>query len=155
VRPPSHRGTPVTILSQPSHPRVPLTRNRLAAYDLRVIQRATSLVRELDGELEAQLRHAAGAADRLRLLRETANQITRTANDAVHAYRRANRSVDTELGRDAANIQAATEVRGLLHAARRDLLAVLDSASRHYPSAEAITAPAAERTGRDAGTGSS
>lgn len=129
-------------LSRRSRPRMPVRRNRLAAYDLLTIQRASSVISDLDAELDAKLEHEANARERLRLLRETTNQITRAANDAVQAYRRASRAVNAELEKPNANITAAKEMRAHLGAARRELLGVLDVASRRYPWAGESVSPA-------------
>lgn len=101
--------------------------------ELRVVQRAGAMITELGVELDRQLAIEARPAERLRLLRETTNRITRIANDAVYAYARASRAVTVEQGRQNGNLAAANEMRGLLDAARVDILDVLAVARRRYP----------------------
>lgn len=66
------------------------------------------------------------------MLRETTNRITRTANDAVHAYRRASRAIEIELAKPNGDGDAAREMRGLLNDARGEVLRVLEIAGGRY-----------------------
>jgi hypothetical protein len=105
--------------------------------DLRVVQRAGSMITDLGMDLDRQLLSETRPAERMRMLRETTNRITRAANDAVIAYARASRAVGAERARSNGNIAAAEEMRVLLDAARLDLLGVLEIARRRYPWADA------------------
>lgn len=116
-------------------PRVAAMRRLTArTADLRAIQRASSLIVDLGAELDARLRAETRPRERMRMLRETTNRITRTANDAVEAYRRASRAVKAELAKPNADVAAATELQAELRAARLEMLRVLDLASRRYPA---------------------
>ena len=68
------------------------------------------------------------------MLRETTNRITRTANDAVHAYRRASRAIEVELAKPDGDADAAHEMRTRLNDARSEVLRVIETASARYPS---------------------
>lgn len=102
--------------------------------DLSVIQESGALIVELDADLDRRLLKERRPKERLRMLRETTNRITRAANDAVHAYRRASRAVRLELERPDANVEAATATRTRLHKARSDVLAALAVVKRRYPA---------------------
>lgn len=135
-------GDPTTETYRP-----PARRSLVRAADLRVLQRASASIRELGAELDARLDREARPHERLRLLRETTYRITRTANDAVLAYQRASRAVVAELARPNADEAAALAVRTELHAARAELLAVLDVAAQRYPPRVAhATRPDADDT---------
>lgn len=114
-------------------PTAPGSRSRAARNDLLVVQRASTLIRELGTDLDQQLEREPRPSERLRLLRETTNRIVRTANDAVHAYRRASRSIQNELERGHPHVEAAAELSRQLQAARSELLSVIDAANRRYP----------------------
>jgi hypothetical protein len=117
--------------------RVPQGRNRLAGLDLLAIQRATTLIDDLGADLDRQLMGEARESERLRMLRETTNRITRAANDAIQAYGRARRTLNTELERRGGNTEAALAMQARLRSARKDLLRALKSANRRYPAATA------------------
>ena len=108
---------------------------RSRALDLRAIRRASSLIAELGAELDGKLMDEQRPDERMRLLRETTNRITRAANDGIQAYVRANRSLTAELARSRVDSAQAVEARGQLAAARRELLRVLEIAGRRYPTA--------------------
>jgi hypothetical protein len=129
----------MTALS-PSHPRVPRGRSRVGGYDLLVIQRAIALIDDLGSDLDRQLVAEPRPTERIRLLRETTNRITRTANDAVHAYARARRAINAQLARGdgSGNAEAALAMRAELHAARLELLHALEVAGRRYPWTDAL-----------------
>jgi len=114
-------------------PTVPGSRSRAARNDLLVVQRASTLIRELGHDLDRQLEREPRPSERLRLLRETTNRIVRTANDAVHAYRRATRSLQNELERGNEHAETAAQTSRQLQAARAELLSVLDAANGRYP----------------------
>ena len=113
------------------------------ARDVLIVQRAAPLIEDLGADLDRQLQLERRPAERLRLLRETTNRITRTANDAVHAYQRASRAVAAELAKPNGNLAGAQETRRKLSAGRAEVLRVLERAQRHYPATE----PGAGRTG--------
>ena len=119
--------------SLPTHPRVPRGRSRLGAADLLVVERATALINDLGADLDRQLGTETRESERLRMLRETTNRITRVANDAVQAYARAQRAITAHVERTDADVDAALLVRANLHTARRDLLRAIDVANRRYP----------------------
>ena len=77
------------------------------------------------------------------MLREATNRITRTANDAVHAYRRASRAIKTELERPDANVETAELMRTRLDEARARVLEALAVANERYPQVENDAASAA------------
>ncbi len=101
--------------------------------DLLLLQRAGLLITDLGRDLDGRLEGEARPSERLRFVRETTVRITRTANDAIQAYRRAKRFLDGSVaaaggdGRDFAALQAR------LSADRQALLIVLDEARRRYP----------------------
>ena len=132
--PPQRRGRAAAVEPHAPVPTAP-RRNRLAmrARDLDVVQRASATIVELGADLDEQLRDERSADQRLRVLRATTNQITRTANDAAGAYRRASRAVNAELARTDADHSAAREMRERLNAARHDVLEALEDAKRRYP----------------------
>jgi len=113
--------------------------------DVRIVQRAGSFIEDLGADLDRQMQHERRPAERMRMLRETTNRITRVANDAVHAYQRASRAVSAELAKPNPDIAAALRTRAILDAGRSDILRVLELAGHRYPStdADAETAPTA------------
>lgn len=119
----------------------PWARSRVAqrtSEDLSVVQRSGALIIDLDAELDRLLVKEQRSTERLRLLRERTNRITRAANDAVHAYRRASRVVHLELKRPDGDIEAATATLERLDQARRGVLDALEVAQRHYPAADGV-----------------
>lgn len=136
------RGT--VIGSTGSLPRAP---NRLSMRraDVLLVQRASEEIETLGDDLDRRLQRESRPAERLRMIRETTNQITRVANDAIHAYGRASRAVRAEEQRADADLGAARDMRTRLDEARASVLSVLDVASRRYqPSPEPPTDEAAE-----------
>lgn len=129
--PASGRGS--VIGSNGSLPRAP---NRLSMRraDVLLVQRASQTIETLGDDLDRRLQRESRPAERLRMIRETTNQITRVANDAIHAYGRASRAVKTEEQRPDSDLVAAREMRTRLDEARASVLAVLDVASRRYQS---------------------
>lgn len=106
-----------------------------------VIERATALVEELGVELDRQLRSERRPGERLRMLREATNRITRAANDAIQAYIRARRLVELAAERDRASHGDAEEMRERLSAARTGLLGAIAVAARRYPPPKASGGP--------------
>lgn len=111
-----------------------------------VIQQASALIEELGSTLDAQLGAQIHQAERLRLLREATNRITRAANDAIRAYGKGQRLIGSEMLRGDAHAADAAAMGRKLRGARLELLRVLETASQRYPWAS--TAPAEPRSGR-------
>ena len=116
-------------------------RHRLASRhaDLSVIQHASQLVTDLGVQLDRQLETENRPSERMRMLREMTNRITRAANDAVTAYARSKRALKTELERADADVKAVDALSERLEGARNELLKALEVASRRYPTPEAPT----------------
>jgi hypothetical protein len=121
----------------PNHPRVSQGRARIGGSDLLIMQRAIRLIDDLGADLDQRLHAETRPAERLRLLREATNRITRTANDAIQAYARGRRAVEARLDRPEARAEALA-ARDRLRDARLDLLRALDAASHRYPAAEPL-----------------
>lgn len=128
------------------HPRVPRSRNPAGGHELMLIQQASALIEELGSTLDVQLGAQSDEAERLRLLREATNRITRAANDAIRAYGKGQRLVGSEMQRGDGHAADAAAMGRKLRGARLELLRVLETASQRYPWAS--TAPAAPRMGR-------
>lgn len=111
----------------PSH-----TRLGRRTADARVVQRATASIVDLNNSLDRALRDERRPDERLRMLRETTNRITRGANDAIQAYRRASAAVDAELQMPGGDRDQAHRMRLLLDGARADMLSVLEVTSHRY-----------------------
>ena len=111
----------------PSH-----TRLGRRGADVRVVQRATTSIVDLNQSLERAMRAEPRPDARLRMLRETTNQITRAANDAIHAYRRAQAAVHAELQMPGGDRKQAQCMQLLLDGGRADILRVLEVSSRRY-----------------------
>lgn len=120
----------------------PYTRTSRRTMDLRIVQAAAPTILELIESLDRRLLNEHRASDRLRMLRDTTNQVTRTANDAIQAYRRATGAVRTELAKPTGDHAQALQTRTLLRNARAELLRVLEVTSRRYAWAEARPADA-------------
>ena len=101
------------------------------------MRRAIALIHDLGADLDRRLPSEARASERLRMLREATNRITRAANDAIQAYGRGSRTVSSELKRDGRRAEAALTTQSALRAARTELLALLSDARRRYPWADA------------------
>jgi hypothetical protein len=105
----------------------------VGSADLLVIERASLLIDDLGADLDRELNRETREAERLRMLRETTNRITRTANDAIQAYRRAVRAVNAERERNDHDDEATLAMSGRLQAARLDLLRAIEAANGRYP----------------------
>ncbi|MDQ2674920.1 MAG: hypothetical protein M3Y40_09720 [Chloroflexota bacterium] len=101
--------------------------------DVAMVQRASVEIEALGADLDRRLQRETRSTERLRMIRETTNQITRLANDAINAYARASRAVRAEEQRADADPAAARDMRRRLDEARAAMLAVLDLASQRYP----------------------
>ena len=87
----------------------------------------------LDRQIAAELR----TEEQLRHLRHATRQITRSANDGVHAYRRALVAIRQESERDDSDAVEVERTSEHLRTARARMLAALDVAGRRYPWADA------------------
>jgi hypothetical protein len=124
----------VTSEMPPVHPRLLAGPAPIGGAELRTIHRATSLVEELGADLDRRLAIELRATERLRLLRETTNRITRAANDAIDAYRAGDRAVTRHLAREEPNrATEALATRARLSAAKVELLRALEVAAQRYP----------------------
>lgn len=119
--------------------------------DLEVVRAASLSITELGSELDAQLARESRPPERLRLLRAATNRMTRTANDAIAAYRRAINALTSEQARANGDQTAASDLRDQLRAARLDLLRVIERAGERYP---AVPAESIETTDGQAPKGS-
>jgi hypothetical protein len=138
----SHRPAPAVSTS--TQHRLGLRRN-----DLEIVESASSAIADLGVELDRHLAMERRPSERMRMLREATNRITRTANDAVHAYRRASRAIKTELERPDVNVEAAELMRARLDEARGRVLQALAVASERYPQVgdrEAADPPIEDRS---------
>ncbi len=111
------------------------TPQRLArrADDLAIVRKSSHLINDLGTELDRRLLGERRTKERMQMLRETTNRITRVANDAVLAYQRTSRTLRDELARADGDKVAAARMRKRLEAARADVLHALDLARQRYP----------------------
>jgi hypothetical protein len=120
---------------QPPVPNRPLnTRLGRREPDLRLVQRTPAMIADVTQTLDRRLDTEQRSGERLRMLREATNQITRSANDAIQAYRRARDSVDAEPAMPDGDLAHARRMNADLDLARAEVLAALDVASRRYPT---------------------
>ncbi|MDQ4035030.1 MAG: hypothetical protein M3153_03795 [Chloroflexota bacterium] len=110
--------------------------SRRSSGDLRAIRRATTRIEELSAALDRQLVREARPEEQLRLLRQTTSQITRTANDAIQAYRRVTEGLRVESERDDTDPSEAARLSEALSEARTEMLHALEVASQRYPWAK-------------------
>jgi hypothetical protein len=110
--------------------------SRRSSGDLRAIRRATTRIEELSAALDRQLLREARPEEQLRLLRQTTSQITRTANDAIQAYRRVTEGLRAEADREDADATEAARLSESLSEARNEMLQALEVASQRYPWAK-------------------
>lgn len=110
--------------------------SRRSSGDLRAIRRATTRIEELSAALDRQLLREARPEEQLRLLRQTTSQITRTANDAIQAYRRVTEGLRVESERDDTDPSEAARLSEALSEARTEMLHALEVASQRYPWAK-------------------
>jgi hypothetical protein len=143
--PATGRGS--VVGSSGSLPRV-ASRLSMRRADVVLVQRASGEIETLGADLDRRLQGESRPSERLRMIRETTNQITRVANDAIHAYGRASRAVRAEEQKPDSDQVAAREMRARLDEARSAVLSVLDVASKRYGSdtdpAAALPAASAE-----------
>jgi chromosome segregation ATPase len=123
--------------------RPPNTRLGRREPDLALLQRAPAAIADVTATLDRRLADEERPGERLRMLREATNQVTRSANDAIQAYRRARAAVNAELDAPTGDHAHARRMSAQLDAARQDLLAALEQTSHRYPAARGVDAVAA------------
>ena len=106
--------------------------------DVLIVERAAVEIATLGNDLDRRLETEGRPPERLRMIRETTNQITRVANDAINAYGRVSRAIKAEEGRAQPDLVAAGAMRSRLDAARAAVLEVLERAKGRY---ETLPAP--------------
>lgn len=114
--------------------RPPNTRLGRREPDLLLLQNAPETIAEYTRILDQRLANEQRPSERTRMLRETTNQITRTANDAIQAYHRARASVAAELEMENGDWAHAKRMSGQLEVARKDVLSALETARVRYPN---------------------
>jgi hypothetical protein len=122
--------------------RPPNTRLGRRELDLQLIQGTPASIAEFTRTLDQRLAQEQRPEERMRMLREATNQITRRANDAIQAYRRARSSVDAELAMADGDWEHARRMSDDLDAARLDVLAALETANLRYATDPAASGPA-------------
>lgn len=120
-------------MSAQLHPRTPRGRTRAGGSELLEVQRAVLLIEDLGSDLDRRLVLEEREPERLRLLREATNRITRTANDAIRAYAKGQRAIKAQLARTDDDAEAVLAMQASLQGARLDLLRALRHAERRYP----------------------
>ena len=110
--------------------------SRRSSGDLRAIRHATTRIEELSAQLDVELARELRPEEQLRLLRQTTSQITRTANDAIQAYRRLTEGLRVESERGDTDPAEATRTAQAVSDARGEMLNALEVASRRYPWAK-------------------
>ena len=110
--------------------------SRRSSGDLRVIRHATTRIEELSAQLDGELARELRPEEQLRLLRQTTSQITRTANDAIQAYRRLTEGLRAESERGDTDPAEAARTGQAIADARSEMLNALEVASRRYPWAK-------------------
>lgn len=117
-------------MSLPTHLRHTRLGRRRA--DIRVVQDASVAITELRETLDRRLLSEHRESERLRMLRETTNQVTRTANDAIQAYVRLRAALSTEIERPEGDHDAAIEMQRLLREARAEVLKAIETMNERY-----------------------
>ena len=92
--------------------------SRRSSGDLRAIRHATTRIEELSAQLDGELARELRPEEQLRLLRQTTSQITRTANDAIQAYRRVTEGLQAENQRSDTDPSEAERMTQTLATAR-------------------------------------
>ena len=110
--------------------------SRRSSGDLRAIRHATTRIEELSAQLDLELARELRPEEQLRLLRQTTSQITRTANDAIQAYRRLTEGLRAESERGDTDQAEAARTGQAIADARSEMLNALEVASRRYPWAK-------------------
>ena len=117
-------------MSLPTHLRHTRLGRRRA--DIRVVQDASVAITELRETLDRRLKSEHRESERLRMLRETTNQVTRTANDAIQAYVRLRAALSSEIERPEGDHDAAIEMQRLLREARAEVLKAIETMNERY-----------------------
>ena len=110
--------------------------SRRSSGDLRAIRHATTRIEELSAQLDLELARELRPEEQLRLLRQTTSQITRTANDAIQAYRRLTEGLRAESERGDTDQAEAVRTGQAIADARSEMLNAPEVASRRYPWAK-------------------
>ncbi len=121
------------MASEGSLPRTS-SRLKMRRADVLIVERASVEIASLGTDLDRRLERESRPSERLRMIRETTNQITRVANDAINAYGRASRAVRAEEDRSEPDLVAARAMRARLDAARAAVLSELGEAEGRYES---------------------
>jgi hypothetical protein len=137
---PADPGRRTVVASEGSLPRTS-SRLKMRRADVLIVERASVEIASLGTDLDRRLEAEARPKERLRMIRETTNQITRVANDAINAYVRASRAVRAEELRAEPDLVAANAMRTRLNAARAAVLSVLDEAQGRYASLPSVEVP--------------
>jgi hypothetical protein len=145
VHDPDSAWNEASVPIRPSH-----TRLGRREPDLRLVRGAPAAIADLTAILDRRLAEEQRPSERTRMLREATNQITRTANDAIQAYRRARAAVTAELAMPDGDWTHARKMSLQLDSARQDVLAALDRTSQKYSLAQ--TWPSAENGAEPAKT---
>ena len=106
---------------------------RRSSADLRTIQRASTRIAELTVILDRQILADPRPVEQQRYLRQAMGQITRTANDAIQAYRRVTQALRLEEERDDADRDELAQATRTLSEARAAMLEALAVAGERYP----------------------
>ena len=114
----------------PTHLRATRLGRRRA--DMKLIQQASRSITELSASLDRQLAAEDRPAERMRMLRETTNRVTRTANDAIQAYGRVRSALSSEIERPEGDRDGAREMQRHLSDARAEVLRALDAMKQRY-----------------------
>ena len=110
-----------------------LRRGSLIAQHVRVVESASWEILELGADLDRALAREPRPSERMRLVREATNRITRTANDAIDAYRKGKVAARREKLKHGADLPAIEEATARLAAARLEILRLLAIAAERYP----------------------
>jgi hypothetical protein len=103
---------------------------------LRAIRSATTRIEELTSILDRQIGADSRPEEQMRHLRQATGQITRSANDAIQAYRRVTQALVAEKSHADADREETERTRRELARARRAMLRALELASKRYPWAD-------------------
>lgn len=113
--------------------------SRRTQSDIRAIRQATKRIQELSTILDGQMLGDDRPDEQLRHLRQATGQITRTANDAIHAYRRVSNALRAEGDLADADVDEIERTTQILASARAEMVNALEVAGRRYPWAEPFT----------------
>ncbi len=100
--------------------------------DMDLVRDASGSIAELSASLDRQLGSEERPGERMRMLRETTNQVTRIANDAVQAYGRVRSTITSELDRPEGDRPGARQMQSDLSRSRADVLRALEAMKERY-----------------------